>query len=66
MNFSDLMFFLKSKPLAVIQGIIEFPKYSIKLIYKGGLKERNLGSFKPSNRDELFQDIANRERNKRR
>ncbi|TXN35970.1 hypothetical protein FVB32_15530 [Flagellimonas hymeniacidonis] len=57
MSFSDFGFFLKSKPMPVLQGIMEMPKYSIKLLLKGGIKERDLGSFKPSERNKLAENI---------
>ncbi|TBN17669.1 hypothetical protein [Hyunsoonleella pacifica] len=58
MDFSDFMFLFKSNPSGVIQGIIEAPKYSVKLLFKGELTERDLGKFLPSNRDKLSEDIA--------
>ena len=51
------MFFLKSKPLAVFQGILEMPKYSIKLLFKGGIKDRDLGKFQYSTRNKLEESI---------
>ena len=63
MDFSDFMFLLKSNPSAVIQGVIESPKYSIKLLLKGGLKARDLGNFKTSQRNSLEKDIEQRKNN---
>ncbi|TAI48577.1 hypothetical protein [Flagellimonas allohymeniacidonis] len=63
MSFKDFKFFLKSKPLAVFQGILEMPKYSIKLLLKGGIKERDLGKFQYSNRNKLAESIERFQRN---
>ncbi len=63
MDFSDFGFFLKSKPLSVLQGIMETPKYSIKLLLKGELKERDLGSFIPSERNKLVESIERFKKN---
>ncbi|GGZ70371.1 hypothetical protein [Algibacter mikhailovii] len=58
MNFSEFLFLFKSNPSGVIQGFIESPKYSIKLIIKGGaLKERDLGRFQSSQRNSLKEAI---------
>lgn len=57
MDFADFLFLLKSNTPAVIQGIIEAPKYSIKLLFRGGLKERDLGRFQPSQRNSLAKSI---------
>lgn len=57
MNFSDFLLLLKSNPSGVIQGLIESPKYSIKLLLKGDLTERNLGKFLSSKRNSLAKDI---------
>ncbi|GAA4937508.1 hypothetical protein GCM10023314_07530 [Algibacter agarivorans] len=65
MNFSDFLFLLKANPSAVIQGIIESPKYSIKLLIKGSLTERDLGSFQPSERNSLKKDLEQRKKNKK-
>ena len=65
MNFSDFMFLLKSEPSAVIQGIIESPKYSIKLLFNGDLTERDLGKFQPSQRNSLLKDIEQFKNNKK-
>lgn len=58
MDFNDFMFLLRSNPSGVTQGLIEAPKYSVKLLLNGELQERDLGGFFPSNRDKLLADIA--------
>jgi hypothetical protein len=63
MSFSDFLVLFKSNPSAVIQGIIESPKYSIKLLFRGGLKERDLGKFQSSQRNSLEKDIEYRKKN---
>lgn len=57
MSFNDFKFFLRSKPLAVFKGILEMPKYSIKLLFKGDIKQRDLGKFQYSNRNKLKESI---------
>ena len=64
MDFSDFMFLLKSNPSAVIQGVIESPKYSIKLLFNSDLIERDLGKFHPSQRNSLKKDIEQFKNNK--
>ncbi|MEW4924503.1 D-alanyl-lipoteichoic acid biosynthesis protein DltD [Algibacter sp. 2305UL17-15] len=64
MDLSDFMFLFKSNPSAVIQGIIESPKYSIKLLFNGELIERDLGKFHPSQRNSLLKDIEHFKNNK--
>ncbi len=65
MKLPDFCFLFKSNPSGVIQGIIESPKYSIKLLFKGVLKERDLGKFQASNRNRLKEDIEQRRKNKK-
>ena len=65
MNLSDFSFLFKANPSAVIQGLIESPKYSIKLLFRGDLKERDLGRFQPSQRNSLEKDIEKRKKNKK-
>lgn len=65
MTFSDVMFLFKANPSAVIQGFIESPKYSIKLLLNGGLKERELGKFQSTQRNSLSKDIEQRKKSKK-
>lgn len=65
MDFSDYMFLLKSNPSGVIQGFIESPKYSVKLLFNGNLKDRDLGRFQSSKRNKLLEDIEQRKKNKK-
>ena len=65
MTFSDVVFLFKANPSAVIQGFIESPKYSIKLLLNGGLKERELGKFQPTQRNSLNKDIEQRKKSKK-
>lgn len=64
MSFSDFLFLFKANPSAVMQGIIELPKYSLKLLIKGNLRDRGLGGFKATNRNRLKEDINQRKKNK--
>lgn len=57
MDFSDFMVLFRSNPSAVIQGFLESPKYSVKLLFNKGLKDRDLGRFQPSERNSLQKDI---------
>lgn len=65
MDFSDFMFLFKSNSSGVIQGFIEAPKYSVKLLFRGELQERDLGKFLPSERNKLLEDIEQLKDNKK-